>query len=82
METIELHVDKTKMDTLLKKLQLLKQEGLIDTFQISLSFQEAKGRVAEAVERYQTDPDSFSEIDKKFFDETKGELLKRFYENR
>lgn len=50
---------------------------LVDDGYPSISMEEAKKRVSEAVEDYHTNPQSFSKLDSSFWDDTEKRLLQR-----
>ena len=50
---------------------------LVDDGYPSLSIEEAKKRVNEAVEDYRTNPQNFSKLDSSFWDDTEKRLLQR-----
>ena len=50
---------------------------LVDDGYPSISMEEAKKRVSEAVEDYHTNPQNFSKLDSNFWDDTEKRLLQR-----
>ncbi|MEA1982142.1 MAG: hypothetical protein U9N39_01255 [Campylobacterota bacterium] len=50
---------------------------LVDDGYPSITKEEAKKRVSEAVEDYKTSPQNFSKIDSSFWDDTEKRLLQR-----
>lgn len=50
---------------------------LVDDGYPSISMEEAKKRVSEAVEDYHTNPQKFSKLDSSFWDDTEKRLLQR-----
>lgn len=53
------------------------KEFLFDDGYPSISMEEAKKRVSEAVEDYHANPQSFSKLDISFWDDTEKRLLQR-----
>lgn len=58
-------------------LQAKFKEFLFDDGYPSISMEEAKKRVSEAVEDYHTNPHNFSKLDSSFWDDTEKRLLQR-----
>jgi len=84
MSTIELLVDDNKLEFLLKKLQNLVDEGLVQeistqtTKEIKISHEQAMYRVNKAVEDYKKSPENFTKVDRNFFEDTKNRLIQRY----
>ena len=83
MQTIKLQLEDNLYENILHNgidIQAKFKEFLsdfIDDGYPSISTEEAKKRVSEAVEDYHTNPQKFSKLDSSFWDDTEKRLLQR-----
>jgi len=83
MKTIKLQLEDSLYERVLQNqidIQAKFKEFLFDITDdgySSISTEEAKKRVSEAVEDYHTNPQHFSKIDNNFWDDTEKRLLQR-----
>ena len=74
MQTIQLQVEESILEKLshkgidIKKNLLLYLYALAESGEKSLSYENARERIEKAILRYKTNPESFSMLDKNFFD--------------
>lgn len=83
MKTIKLQLEDSLYEKVLKNqidIQAKFKEFLFDITDDgypTISTEEAKKRVSEAVKDYHTNPQNFSKIDSSFWDDTEKRLLQR-----
>jgi hypothetical protein len=83
MQTIKLQLEDNLYENILKSgidVQAKFKEflsDLVDDGYPSISMEEAKKRVNEAVEDYHSNPQNFSKLDSSFWDDTEKRLLQR-----
>jgi len=74
MQTIQLQVEESILEKLsnkgidIKKSMLLYLYALAESGEKSISYNDARDRVEKAILRYKTKPESFSLLDRDFFD--------------
>jgi polyhydroxyalkanoate synthesis regulator phasin len=83
LQTIKLQLEDNLYENILNSkidVQAKFQEfllELVDDGYLSISTEEAKKRVSDAVEDYYTNPQKFSKLDSDFWDDTEKRLLQR-----
>ena len=83
MHTIKLQLDDNLYEDITQSGIDIKEKfkefllDFVDDGYPAITTEEAKQRVADAVDKYRTEPQSFTELDDDFWDDTEKRLLQR-----